>query len=237
MKIAVLYLKITRRIETYPIATPYEVGHKRFYNGYREFKPVIPHDLIIVRCGATEGATDFDSIATHYLRFDGWGSDCAAYQAVVRILDYDLVLCLNTLAYPWRHNWLEPFAAALNHYGKGVYGATASYEVTPHLRTPAIAFHPDVVREYPFTTTNRGDSVAFESSENSITSWAERHGYTTLLVSGDGWYLKPDWRKPQNIFRRGDQSNCLIKDRHTDLYDKASPEEKAALARAADTMR
>lgn len=234
MKVAVLYLKITRRIETYPIATPYEIGHKRFYDKYREFKPVIPHDLIIVRCGATEGATDFDAVATHYLRFDGWGSDCAAYQSVVRVLDYDLVLCLNTLAYPWRHHWLEPFVAALEKHGKGVYGASASYEITPHLRTPAIAFHPDVLREYPFTVINRGDSVMFESSANSISSWAYRAGYPVVLVTADGRYYRGDWRKPANIFRRGDQTNCLVWDRHTDLYAAASPEEKSKLERDAD---
>lgn len=236
MKIAVLYLKITRRIETYPIATPYEVGHKRFYDGYRKFKPTIPHDLIIVRCGATEGSTDFDSIATHYLRFDGMGSDCAAYQHVVRVLDYDLVLCMNTLAYPWRYFWLSPFVDALKVHGKGVYGATASYENHPHLRTPAIAFHPDVVREYPFSTTNREDSVRFESGANSISAWAERAGYPVILVTADGRYYKGDWRKPNNIFRRGDQTNCLIWDRHTDLYRDSDDFTKQKLSQAADTM-
>lgn len=237
MKVAVLYLKITRRIETFPIATPYEVGHQRFYRAYREFKPVIPHDLIIVRCGATEPASDFDAIATHYLRFDGWGSDCAAYQTIVRVLDYDLVLCLNTLAYPRCHHWLEPFVAAMEVHGKGVYGASASYEIRPHLRTPAIAFHPDVLREYPFSVINRGDSVEFESGANSITQWADRTGYPTVLVTADGRYFRGDWRKPANIFRRGDQSNTLVRDRHFDLYEAASPEEKKKLEADADTLK
>lgn len=234
MKIAVLYLKIVKRIETFPIATPYEVGHKRFFDGYREFKPVIPHDMIVVRCGGTEGATDFDSIATHYMRFDGWGSDCAAYQQVVSVLDYDLVFCFNTLAYPWRHGWLEPFAEAMTRHGKGVYGATASYEVHPHLRTPAIAFSPDVLREYPFPTINRADSNRFEASKNSISAWAERKGYSVILVSANGRYFRNAWRKGENIFRRGDQSNCLVRDRHLDIYDSAGPEEKLELAAAAD---
>lgn len=234
MKIAVLYLKICRRIEKFPISTPYEVGHKRFYDGYRKFKPAIPHDLIIVRCGSTEGATDFDAIATHYLRFDGWGSDCAAYQAVLRVLDYDLVLCMNTLAFPWRLEWLEPFVEAFKLHGHGIYGATASYERNPHLRTPAIAICPDVMRDYPFNTTNRSDSVEFESGFNSITLWAERNGYPTILVTADGRYYRGDWRKPENIFRRGDQSNCLLWDRHTQIYADATPEEKTALAKRAD---
>lgn len=237
MKVAILYLKIVRRIEQYPIQTPYDVGHKRFYEGYRRFKPTIPHDLIIVRCGSSEGATDFDSIATHYLRFDGLGSDCAAFQQVVRILDYDLVLCLNTLAYPWRSHWLQPFVDALETHGKGVYGATASFENHPHLRTPAIAFHPDVIREYPFSTTSREDSVRFESGANSITAWADRNGYPVILVTVDGRYYKGDWRRPANIFRRGDQSNCLIWDRHTDIYRDADPATKQQLENAANGGR
>lgn len=235
MRIAVLYLKIVRRTEVFPIATPYEIGHKRFYNTYREFKPGIEHDLIVVRCGATEGASDFDSITTHYMRFDGYGSDCGAYQAAVRVLDYDFVLCFNSLAYLWRYGWLEAFVEAIKIHGKGVYGPTASYEVHPHLRTPCIGFHPDVLREYPFTITNRGDGCMFEASPNSITSWAERTGYPTILVSGDGRYYKCDWRKGANIFRRGDQSNCLIFDRHTDLYRDADPHTKQILEHDADT--
>lgn len=234
MKLAVLYLKIVRRIETFTIATPYKVGHLRFFENYRKFQPAIPHDLIIVRCGGTEGATDFDSIATHYLRFDGWGSDCAAYQHVVSVLDYDLVLCLNTLAYPWRLGWLEPFVDAFKRHGKGVYGATASYEVHPHLRTPAIAFSPDVIRAYPFPTLNRSDSNRFEAGQNSISAWAERNGFEVILVTPNGRYRRPDWRKGGNIFRRGDQSNCLIRDRHLDLYDIATPDEKARTAAMAD---
>lgn len=237
MKIAILYLKITRRIESYPIATPYEVGHRRFYESYRQFTPTIPHDLIIVRCGATEGATDFDSIATHYMRFDGFGSDCATYQAVVKVLDYDLVLCMNTLAYPWRHEWLQPFVSALEVHGKGIYGATASYESTPHLRTPCIAFHPDIIRDYPFKTTNREDSVQFESGPNNISEWAYRTGYPVVLVTADGRYFRGDWRKPANIFRRGDQSNCLVWDRHTDLYRDADPITKRSLENLADTIK
>jgi len=234
MKVAILYLKIVRRIENFPIATPYEVGHKRFYDGYRKFKPTIPHDLIIVRCGATEEASDFDAIATHYLRFDGNGSDCAAFQQVVRILDYDLVLCFNTLAYPWRYFWLQPFMDAMEVHGKGVYGATASFEIRPHLRTPCIAFHPDILREYPFNTVNREDSVEFESGNNSITSWAKRSGYPVILVTANGRYYLENWRKGDNIFRRGDQSNCLVWDRHTDIYASSSPAEKSKLEHAAD---
>jgi hypothetical protein len=44
----------------------------------------------------------------------------------------------------------------------------------------------------------------------------------------------PDWRKPPNIFRRGDQSNCLLFDHHCDTYAAASQEERARLEAMAD---
>ena len=76
----------------------------------------------------------------------------------------------------------------------------------------------------------------FESGANSITSWADRAGYPTVLVTVDGRYFKGNWRKPANIFRRGDQSNMLIHDRHTQLLENASPEEKRKLSLDADTL-
>jgi hypothetical protein len=44
----------------------------------------------------------------------------------------------------------------------------------------------------------------------------------------------PHWRKPENIFRRGDQSNLLVWDRHTEIFAKASEEERAKLAKLSD---
>jgi hypothetical protein len=50
-----------------------------------------------------------------------------------------------------------------------------------------------------------------------------------VLVTWDGFYLRDEWRKAPNIFRRGDQSNCLMFDRHHEIYEASTPQQKIRL--------
>lgn len=235
MKLAVLYVRVLVRVNpSAPMHFPYDKAHTRFLETYKQFRPKTPHDLIVVNCGQHDSFTPFDDVVNTYLYYDGHGWDCGTYQAVVPALEYDLVLCLNTIAYFWRDGWLEPFAAAFEQHGPGVYGATGSYESHPHLRTPSIAVSPKLLREYPLLVTSRTACVQFESGPTNFTLWAENAGYPTMMVAADGVYKREDWRKPGNVFRRGDQSNCLIWDRHTLLWAEADTALKDRLTRAAD---
>lgn len=235
MKVAVLYLRVVRRADpSLPMPFPYDVGHARFLDSYRKFTPEIEHDLVVVNCGITKDVSPFDDLANKYCYYDGLGSDCGTYQAVVPTLKHDLVLCLNSIAYFWRPGWLEPFVAAAEKMGPGVYGASASCENNPHLRTPAIACAPKIMAAYPMLVNSRQDAIEFESGRLNFSLWAEQSGYPSVMVAADGVYQREDWRKPPNIFRRGDQSNCLIWDRHTEIYARASTSDKLKLERAAD---
>ena len=53
-------------------------------------------------------------------------------------------------------------------------------------------------------------------------------GYMGRLLGTEGL------RKPDAIFRRGDQSNTFISDKNTDIYNEADARTKEALAKAAD---
>lgn len=235
MKVAVLYLRVVRRADpSLPMPFPYDRGHARFLDTYRKFTPTVEHDLIIVNCGITKDVSPFDDIAHKYCYYDGLGSDCGTYQAVVPTLNYDLVLCLNSIVYFWRPGWLEPFISACDRFGPGVYGASASCENNPHLRTPSIACSPKVMSGYPMLINSRQDAIEFESGPNNFSLWSEQSGYASVMVASDGFYHRENWRTPNNIFRRGDQSNCLIWDRHTEIYAKASAAEKIQLERMAD---
>lgn len=77
----------------------------------------------------------------------------------------------------------------------------------------------------------------FESCQGGFTDWCVKRGYPVRMVTEAETYEPKDWRKPANIFRRGDQSNCLVWDRHTDIYARANLEEKHGLERAADHGR
>ena len=230
MKIALLYLRILKKFDpAFPEHKCYEESSKRFLDTYLRFKPAIPHELIIVNCGSSLHDGMFDEVATQYRVFNGGGFDCGTYQAVGGSLDCDLVFGLNTHTYFWRHGWLERFADEFGKHGPGVYGATASFEINPHLRTPAIAFDPKIMREYPHVINNRQEAADFEAGPENFSLWAFQQRHTVRLVAADGSYPLQAWRVPQNIFRRGDQSNCLIFDRHTDIYAEADAETKLRL--------
>lgn len=235
MKILLLYLRILKRHDPdYPVSKPYEESSRRFLETYQKFKPLIPHELVVVNCGTNEHDSLFDGVAHHYESYDGGGFDCGTYQFINRELDADLVMGLNTHTYFWRSDWLEPFVEAFINRHPGVYGATASYQNHPHLRTPCIAWSPEVLRKYPHPCQTRDEACAFEAGNDNFSLWAYRKGYASLLVAGDGVYTLKRWRTAENIFRRGDQTNCLVWDRHTDVYRDSEPIGKKCLEYQAD---
>ena len=94
-----------------------------------------------------------------------------------------------------------------------------------------------VINGYPKEVKDREDTYRFEvfgwpDRTPNFTLWAGLNGFPVKLVTWDGVYDLADWRKPTNIFRRGDQSNLIVKDRHCDAYDAA--ENKDELERMAD---
>jgi hypothetical protein len=238
MKIVLLYIRIlTKCNPNYVEPTPYSLGEKRFADSYRKFKPSIAHRFITVNAGdQSKMDHSFDDITTENIPYNGTGWDCGTYQEIASKLDCDLVVCFNTLAYLWRAGWLEPLVSAACKYKKGVFGPTASCELQPHLRTPCIAFHPDLIREYPIKVIDRSSCCQFEHGPSNFSLWAMSKGYPAIMVAAGGEYWQKDWRKPANIYRRGDQTNCLVWDRHTLLYANADPVMRKKLEADADTF-
>lgn len=235
MNIVLLYTRILKKFdERHPEHKSYAESSRRFLETYQRFKPAIPHRIVIVNCGQSEHDGMFDGVASEYANYNGGGYDCGTWQAIGGAMEADLVVGLNTHTYFWRPDWLEPFLRARNKFGPGVFGAAASYEQHSHLRTPCIAFSPEIMREYPMLVDSREKASWFEAGSNNFSIWVIRQWKPAVLVAADGFYSEPDWRKPPNIFRRGDQSNCLVFDRHCDIYRQAPPAMKSLLARSAD---
>lgn len=214
----------------------YDALTQRWIDTYTRFKPKIPHELIVVNCDHDKPDGLFDPLATRYLRYDGGGWDCGTWQFVGKTVDTDLLVCCNTSTYFWKEGWMERFAEETEKNGYGLYGSMASYELSPHLRTPCYVFQPKVMVDYPILINSRQRTYTFECAggRDTFTMYCHRRGFRTLLVTWDGCYDMPLWRTPPNIFRRGDQSNILVKDRHALHYEVVSEEEKAKLARVAD---
>lgn len=237
MNVIVMYLRILERVQPdLPVPMSYQAGEERFLARYKQFKPQTPHRLLVVNCAPIPRLDKWDDVITDYAAYTGFGSDCGTYQHVGRELDCDLVVAFNTLAYPWRDGWLEPLVRCREQYGPGVYGPTASYEGHAHLRTPCIAFSPDAIKVYPYVTDTRDKAVQFESGPMNFSLWAYLSGMACRMVTPQGSYEMCDWRTPDNIFRRGDQSNTLVRDRHFDVYDAANPTEKRRLEYEADNL-
>lgn len=229
MKTAIVYLKVVGRSDqNCPPPEHYAPWTERFVRTYEEFKGNTPHDLLMVNCGSTSGGK---------LDYAGHGWDVGASQWANNVLkdEYDFLIFMNTANHFWRHGFVERMVGARQKYGPGMYGPSSSYENTPHIRTPCFAVDPKQFAEYPFQIVDREGTFRSEAGDKNITTWYRSMGLPTYTVAADGNdYPVDDWRKPPNVFRRGDQTNCLVWDRHMEVYRDSSPERKRELERMAD---
>jgi len=157
----------------------------------------------------------------------------------LRNIETDLLVCFNSSCVIQGDGWLKRFVDAVERYGDGIYGPLTSYEVTAHIRTPCMIFQPHVINDYPHEVKTRDDTWRFEvlgwpDGTPNITQWVRKKGLRTMLVTWDGTYDLSYWRDPLNIFRRGDQSNLIVKDRHCEAYEVSDAEGKKTLERLAN---
>ncbi len=238
MKLALMYIyPLDARDEFRPNANLWA-------SSYLKFKPVEEHEVII--CLPNGIATDadrsiFTGVNCSFVDYGGGGWDIGAFQHVAAQCDADLMVFTNSRVHFWKHGWMTRFVEVYNAMGpKGLYGASGSYESccleqvrrwpNPHIRTACFATDPKVLRRFPYLVNSRDDGFRFESGEWKFMEWYEDHGYPVMVVTWDGWYDKHNWRKPPNIFRKGDQTNCLVWDRHHDMYFRAPDQERHFLA-------
>jgi len=239
MKVAIVYLNVIGRSDpNAPDPEHYRPWIKRFTDSYKKFFPTIPHQLHVVHCGGpadNKSLSEFEGLSVLHFSYTGGGWDIGAHQSIVRnLVGTDFVICAATPIYFWKSGFVEAMVAAREKFGDGLYGPTASYEWNPHIRTCCWAFDPRTFIRYPHIIDTRQKTFRAESGDLSITAWYEAQGKPRIMVACDGCYAQSDWRKPSNIFRRGDQSNCFVRDRHTDLWDDSSPERKQELSDWAD---
>jgi hypothetical protein len=234
-KVAVVYV--------YPIVgdSDHDALARRFAATYAKHRPLTAHRLHVVFNGGTPSAIHkavFAGLDCGFIQHDDTGWDIGAYQRAAREIDCDMVVCLGGSSFFVSGGWLERMTAAFAEFGgRGFFGATASFERRPHIRTSAFWCRPELIRAYPRVVATPEDRYEFEHGDVSITSLARTAGLGCWLVTWDGIYAESEWRTPANIFRRGDQSNALACDRHFELYEEMDEESKAFHATLADTGR
>ena len=230
---------------------------KQFVASYQQYPPQISHDIIIVCNGAEpneETQRIFAALPRHvFFEHDDSGWDIGGYIAAAKTVTTDIQICLGGSSYFKRAGWLERMSAVWQECGPGVYGSNSSYEISPHLNTNGFWCPPQLLTSYPHPVINKADRYAFEHGRpyfliagrlmkieplppRMLWYMAYSAGFPARLVTWEGVYDWWDWRKPNNIFRRGDQSNCLVGWHHHEDWNKLPPTTKAVWARLADTL-
>ena len=232
MHVSVIFVRVVTKPE-------YSHGAQRWLDAYNWNKAGYEHELVIINRYADNPDTMFDGLGAKHLRYDGGGWDCGAWQFAGKNIKTDLLVCFNSSTYVTGNGWLQRFVDAVEKHGDGLYGPLTSYEIVPHVRTPCMIFQPKIINDYPMEVQSREDTYRFESlgwpnGVPNFTQWVKHNGQKTILVTWDGSYDLWQWRTPPNIFRRGDQSNLIVKDRHCEAYEVSDAKGKAKLEALAD---
>jgi hypothetical protein len=167
---------------------------------------------------------------THYI-YDSNGCDIGSAQWLSKQLHPDrLMIMMTSRCYFHKAGWLERYLEAHDKDPDALLGASASWEGGKrHICTRAYAMRAGLFASYPHLIDTREKGQKFEVDEWCITDWFAENQRHTLQVTFDGVQEQPDWRNPDNIFRKGNQSNMIVHDKHSDLYRDAGPEEKLRL--------
>jgi len=207
-------------------------GVIRFAKTYRQFPPTIEHEVCAMCChgGPNDELREiFREIPVRFVPYTENGTDSGSAQFLARSLPKeDFIVGLTSRCYFHRHGWLERLVEARREHGPGLYATSANRQGHPlHLCLRTYALDCGVFSAWPYTINRRPMCYFFESGEGhpenkNFTNWVEEQDLVTKLVLFTGAFDKPDWFNQPNCFRKGDQSNVLIWDWHTDMYRDAS---------------
>jgi hypothetical protein len=224
----------------------------RWVSTYHKFSPGFAHDIFVCFCNAKpteQHRSAFYGMSYQSLRYKGAGWDVGSYQFCSKQLtNYPLVVYQNARSYFYKSGWLKRLMEAReqNPDPNALYGVSASYEacpvrwpmvpraINPHIRTTGFATSPNTLSSYPYKIDSRNKCFRFESGDISLSKFYEEMGWPVWLVTWDGMYRKQDWRTPNNVFRKGDQSNLLVMDKHAEIFSKSPPEIQRAYTISAD---
>lgn len=239
MKIAVVYNLVEKPTGDIPLPDNWDIVIKRFANSFVNYDSGCSHDLYICSSGGPLSDSSKEIFRNiNYkksITYTGGGWDIGAYQFCAKQLEnYDFVICLNSQAYIAYADWLESFKNAFKRHGVGIYGASSSFEVAPHIRTSCIAFSPRLINNYPLKVCCRYDACVFEHSPKNFSLWALKQGLPVMVVMRSGIYSLLESRRKPNIFRHGSQEELLINDRHTAIYNEATSIERELLEKLAN---
>lgn len=213
-----------------------EEGYKKFAERFvlslRRFAAEYPFKLVCVCNGGPRKLAEevFAGMDVEFFEHDNVGCDIGAYQFVAPKLGCDLVVFLGSKTTFKKSGWLRRLVDAFKLYGYGLYGTLASMQYgSPHLVTTGFACSPKLIESYGRKVETYHDRAEFEHGPFSLTAFAEAFELSVKLVTPHSVSGIDMWSKLNNGLNDGDQSNCLIGYSQTDIYDKATPEQRAIM--------
>lgn len=226
---------------------------QRFLSSYKRFSAGMDHTLFIIFKGfdnathLAEGQEVFRSLDYHTLFTSDDSFDLGAYIEASHCISHKRVCFLNSNSEIASDGWLAKLAVnfALPHVG--AVSATGSFESlsslgdsfprfpNPHIRSNAFMIQRDIFIDMlaGIKLKSKRDVYSIESGENSVTRRIFERGLTALVVGRDGRGYTPSWWPHSQTFRQGSQSNLLIHDNQTRMFENLSFEDKRQMSNLA----
>ncbi|MDQ0391127.1 hypothetical protein J3R73_000919 [Labrys monachus] len=221
-----------------PTPAIYIDAAKRFVKTYVDFPADYEHRLFLVNSngGYTPEIADiFRNVPHEVIEYPASGWDIGAHIFAAYLMKPDdWIMCFSSWAHFNRRGWLRAFVDARTKFGDGLYGSTSSFERNPHIRGTGFFVRCERMHRYPHGCNSKEESWEFESGPDSLSQWCLRQGYGAWLVTPDTVVPLEKSRNLPNIYRRGDQSNILTFDKHTDIFERSSEKERKMLSRDAE---
>lgn len=209
----------------------------RFVGSYLACPPGAEHETIVVCQNGPlpmETSLLFDAMPCRFFpRQNDPGYDLTAYMEVAEKFPCDLLVCCGETIHFHKPDWLKRYVDTWSKYGPGMYGTFSSNLVRPHLNTTGFAVAPKFLKGSP-KPTNRLERYAFEHGEKALWKRVESFNSPVRCVTWDGDWTPHQWRQPENILWKGDQSNLLMFCSHTDRYFNADEATKRGWEKGAN---
>lgn len=212
---------------------------KAFVGSYLKYPPESQHSTMVI-CQGGLPTPEMQRLLstlpnTSFRIHDDSGWDIGGFQMASRLCYEDFMVCFGGSAYFQREGWLKRMKDVWKKRGPGLYGSLATFEVSPHLNTTGFWCSPSLLASYPIKVVDKKQRYDFEHGPNAFWKFSHK-SVPVMLATWGGEYEWKDWRKPDNIYRRGDQSNCLSYWHHISVFNELPENMKEAVSSHADTL-